>query len=196
MNTMNWGPPPGRRKCREGSLHAAALPRSGGGRSSAVVHHVIVRPMNRTVSIALLLVTLAAQACLADLPRTPIRRTPQLFGQEIKAFVLTATVTIDRSKNGGWYGDFLGVTLSPGRLVPVSEDAEGFFYQATRGIHNITYYHLAHGGIYVSKLFPNRIWVFKGDARVGAKSGIRKDYMPLAPDERRQFRAEEARAKP
>jgi hypothetical protein len=152
--------------------------------------------MNRTASTALLLITLVSNTGLADLPRMPIQNTPRLFGHDIKAFVLMSGLTVDRSKNGAKYGDFLGVILSPGKFVPVSEDAEGVFYQATHGIHNITSYYLTHGGIYVSKLSPNRIWAFKGDARIGAKSGVDKDTMPISSDERRKFRTEEPRAKP
>jgi hypothetical protein len=152
--------------------------------------------MSRTLPIALFLTIMATRACLADLPRTPIRGTPRLFGRDLKAFILINSLTINRSKNGADFGDFLGVTLSPGRLVAVSEDAEGIFYQATHGAHNIAPYYLTHGGIYVSKLSPNRIWVFKGDARIGAKSPIDKDYMPLSSDERRQFRAEAGSTKP
>lgn len=141
--------------------------------------------------LAIILVGFGAQVDFADLPRTPLKTTPRILGHEVRRLMLATSLKIDRSKAGGKRVDFLMLDMSPGPFVPVSEDAEGVYYQAAHGVHVIFPYYLTHGGIYVSKFAQDRMWAFKGDARVGAKSGVDKDHRPLSWDELRHFHREE-----
>jgi hypothetical protein len=126
--------------------------------------------------VALIFTTEIARA---DLPRTPVRSVPRLFGRDIERFVLLAPIVIDRSKPGVRFTDIIMVRMVPGTFIPVSEDAEGIFYQAVNNFVQIRGNNPIGGGVYVSKSRPGRISVYVGDARMGSKWGVQKDTLPL-----------------
>ncbi len=71
------------------------------------------------------------------------------------------------------------VRMTPGTFIPVSEDAEGIYYQAVNGFLGIRGNSAIGGGLYVSKSRPGLIWVYVGDAQMNSKVGMQKDTLPL-----------------
>lgn len=126
-----------------------------------------------------LLLGLTVHVVRADLPRTPVKGTPRVFGRDIERFVLLAPIVIDRSKPGVRFTDIIMVRMVPGTFIPVSEDAEGIFYQAVNNFVQIRGNNPIGGGVYVSTSRPGRISVYVGDARMGSKWGVQKDTLPL-----------------
>ncbi len=150
---------------------------------------ILVRPMPRAIIIVVALFAVTCSPTFGDPPRAHVTATPRLGGRAVARFFLTSPVKINRSHDGVAYRATLMVELSPGEFVPVAEDADGVFYQARNGVHNLRPYSLNNGGIYVSKSSPQRMWVYVGSARVGAKASVEKDKMYLEPGLVRSFYA-------
>jgi hypothetical protein len=55
--------------------------------------------------------------------------------------------------------------LLPGQFVPVSEDANGVYYQAARGFQTVGHTNSQPGGLYVSKTRAQTIFAYVGEAR-------------------------------
>jgi hypothetical protein len=122
---------------------------------------------------------LTSHVLLADLPRTPVTAVPRVFGRDIERFVLLKPLGIDRSKPGVPFRSTIMVIMSPGTFIPVTEDADGIFYQAVNGFLQIRGNNRIDGGVYVSKSRPGIIWAYVGDAGMNSKFGIDKDTLPL-----------------
>lgn len=115
----------------------------------------------------------------ADLPRTPVKDTPHLFGRDVERLVLKAPILADRSQPGLPFASTIMVRIPPDIFIPVAEDKEGVFYQAESGFRKIRGNYIVPGGLYVSKLRDKEIWLYQGDAQVGSKFGVDKDTLPL-----------------
>jgi hypothetical protein len=115
----------------------------------------------------------------ADLPRTPVRSVPRLFGRNIERFVLLAPIVVDRSQPGVPFSATPMIRMLPGTFIPVTEDAEGIFYQAVNEFRSIRGSHPVGGGIYVSKSREGVIWMYIGDAQMNSKQSVLKDRQPL-----------------
>jgi hypothetical protein len=68
------------------------------------------------------------------------------------------------------------VELPPGFFVPVSEDAEGVFYQSVKGVRPLRRYQPVGGGLYVGKA-DGKIWVFVGNAKLN----VEDEYLQRQP---------------
>ena len=129
-----------------------------------------------------ILLELVSQVVKADLPRTPIRAVPRVFGRDIPRLVLLAPIVIDRSKPGVVFIATLMVRVMPGTFIPVTEDEGGIYYQAVNGYLTIRGNQQRGGGLYMRKSRPGVIWAYVGDARMNSKVGVEKDRLPLPAD--------------
>lgn len=126
-----------------------------------------------------LLLGLSQQVVRADLPRTPVKTVPHLFGRDIERFVLLAPIVVDRSHPGLPFSATPMIQMVPGTFIPVTEDAEGIFYQAVNEFRFIRGNNTVGGGIYVSKSREGMIWMYIGNAQMNSKQGVLKDRLPL-----------------
>jgi hypothetical protein len=127
-----------------------------------------------------LLFTLLAPDANADSPRDPVTELPRVFGREAPILILGGPITVNRSQPGIPFFATVMVELPPGFFVPVSQDAEGVFYQSVKGVRPLRRYQPAGGGLYVGKA-DGKIWVFVGNAKLNSKTNIFKDSQPLPP---------------
>ena len=104
--------------------------------------------------ICLLALGLTSLVARADLPRERVREVPRLFGREIERFVLLAPIHIDRSLPNVPFASTIMVRVTPGTFIPVTEDAEGIYYQAVNGFRTIRGNGRVGGGFFVSKTRP------------------------------------------
>lgn len=125
------------------------------------------------------LLGLATTAVRADLPRTPLRTVPRVFGRDIERFVLLAPIVVNRSRPGVPFRATMMIRMMPGTFIPLTEDAGGFFYQAVNGFLRIRGNSRIDGGVYVSKSQQGVIWVYVGSAGMKSKFGVEKDRLPL-----------------
>ncbi|MEO6872351.1 MAG: hypothetical protein ABI233_09060 [Chthoniobacterales bacterium] len=107
----------------------------------------------------------------------PLHGPAILKGRNIEEFVLLRTIHVNhpfltRSENGEFW-------ILPGQFIPVSEDARGYYFQATNGLHSFFSQNKAvAGGLYVSKQKPDRIFRYFGDA-TDSTAGLDIDGTPL-----------------
>jgi hypothetical protein len=113
----------------------------------------------------------------------------------MERLVLMAPVIVDQSKPGVPFGATIMVRLRPDIFIPVTEDADGVFYQAESGYRTIRGNALVPGGLYVSKFRPQKVWVYVGDAQMGSKFGMQKDNLPLPARVLHHFRTGKAERK-
>ena len=131
------------------------------------------QPVRRIISGAyLVLLALAfssvhAQHRLPALPRQPIEGAPIVCGRKIEQFAVLQDLDFTPS-------DHFSVDpvhgISRGLLLPVSQDADGVFYQASNGVViDRPYPPYEHenvvGGVYVSRTKPGLAYAYTGDAR-------------------------------
>ena len=125
------------------------------------------RHILRAAGLAALLI--AAATAEAGRERAAVTGTPQIGERAVPRFVLMERVKVDRSGPGMRYNDLADLIvceLLPGQFVPVSQDADGVYYQASNGILRlIKSGSVVHGGLYVSKTRPDKVLVYEGDAR-------------------------------
>ena len=126
----------------------------------------------------------------ADLPRKPLTENPRILGREVKELVLTGIVPVGKTLPPG-----LPTTntykMTPNRFRPVSEDAEGVFYQAAGPLQK--HMPMSRGGVYINKKYPDMIMPYRGDAsNVRVPVGI---WEPLHPGHVQMFRAVFAKSK-
>lgn len=118
--------------------------------------------------------------------RVPFNGPAFLKGTEVEQFVLLRTIHVNhplltRSQNGEFW-------ILPEQFIPVSEDARGYFFQATNGLHSFFSQNKAvTGGLYVSKKKPDEIFRYFGNAK-DSNAGIDIDSIPLLANESRQLR--------
>jgi hypothetical protein len=129
-----------------------------------------------------LLLAFVSQIVRADLLRTPLKAIPRLFGRDVERLVLLTPIVVNRSKPGVAFAVTMMVRIVPGTFIPVTEDADGIFYQAVNGYTTIRGNRPTGGGLYLSKSRPGVIWAYVGDARMGSKIGVDKDTQPLPAD--------------
>lgn len=109
--------------------------------------------------------------------RTPLSGPVSLGGREIEQFVLLQTIHVNhpfltRSQNGEFW-------ILPGQFIPVSQDARGFYFQATSGLRPfIGNGEAVPGGLYLSKKKPDEIFRYFGNARSN-RGGMDIDSIPL-----------------
>lgn len=139
----------------------------------------LVRLTKRSMLGFAVLLGLTSQVVRADLPRTPLRVVPRVFGRDIERFVLLVPIVVNRSEGGLPFSATIMVRMVPGTFIPVTEDAEGIFYQAVNGFLRIRGNNRIDGGVYVSKSRQGVIWVYVGDAQMKSKFGVNKDRLPL-----------------
>ena len=111
----------------------------------------------------LALTTLSANA---GSPRTAVRGTPTVAGQEVERFVLMQTIHIEHPNMRR--RDAMEFWMLPGQFIPVSEDGEGVHYQSTSGFRifrGSMGQKVVHGGLYVSKTRKDRIVPYVGNAK-------------------------------
>jgi hypothetical protein len=118
-----------------------------------------------TCLIALL--SIAGTLCFAGSTRTAVNGIPKVGGRrEVERFVLMETVHISHPNMRR--ADAMEYWMLPGQFVPVSEDAEGVYYQATSGFRifrGSLGQKVTSGGLYVSKSRSDRIQPYVGDAK-------------------------------
>jgi hypothetical protein len=124
------------------------------------------RPVIRfTCLIALLSIT--GTLCFAGSARTPMKGIPKVGGgREVERFVLMETVHISHPNMRR--ADAMEYWMLPGQFVPVCEDGEGVYYQATSGFRifrGSLGQKVTSGGLYVSKSRSDRIQPYVGDAK-------------------------------
>ena len=112
---------------------------------------------------------IVAASAVAGRERSAMAGTPQIADRAVPRFVLLERVKVDRSGPGMRYNDLADLIvceLLPGQFVPVSQDGDGVYYQASNGIRRlIKSGPVVHGGLYVSKTRPDKVLVYEGDAR-------------------------------
>lgn len=139
----------------------------------------LVRITKRSMRGFAVLLGLTSQVVRADLPRTPVTAVPRVFGRDIERFVLLAPIVVNRSKPGLPFRIVMMVRMLPGTFIPVTEDADGIFYQAVNGFLRIRGNNRIEGGVYVSKSRQGVIWAYVGNAGMSSKFGVEKDRLPL-----------------
>ncbi len=118
--------------------------------------------------------------------RVPFKGPVFLKETEVEQFVLLRTIHVNhplltRSQNGEFW-------ILPGQFIPVSEDARGYYFQATNGLHSFFSQDKAvAGGLYVSKKKPDEIFRYFGDAKDN-NAGIDVDTIPLLANAARQLK--------
>jgi len=127
--------------------------------------------------------------------RTVVKGTPKVGGgQEVERFVLMQTIHIDHPNMRR--ADAMEYWMLPGQFIPVSEDAEGVYYQATSGFRifrGSMGQKVVHGGLYVSKTRKDRILAYVGNAKELGQ-GLEIDPIALMLDVRQKLKV--ARAEP
>ena len=166
-----------------------------------------VMPINETVSrralrsfasfvavIGLLGATIAST--YADPARQVVRGIPKVGGgQEVERFVLMETIHIDHPNMRR--ADAMEYWMLPGQFIPVSEDGEGVYYQATSGFRifrGSMGQKVVHGGLYVSKTRKDRILPYVGNAKELGE-GLEMDTFALLLDVRQKLKVARAERK-
>lgn len=125
----------------------------------------------------------SAASLRADLPRTLLKQKPRIMGREVKELVLTGTVPVGKVLPPG-LPTTITYKMTPNRFRPVSEDAEGVFYQALGPLQEKM--PMYRGGVYMSKKFPDKLIPYRGDAAdVRLPVGM---WEPLHPGHAQMFR--------
>ena len=123
-----------------------------------------------------------AQLSMPQLPRLPLRETPRILGRPIERIIVPKDIYIamlpgDRSQH-----DVLE-SIPRGQMIAASEDAQGVFYQAAKGLRKFNFYDVGNpinvpGGLYLSKTRASIIYPYFGDGR-NAGPTLSKYLRPL-----------------
>lgn len=133
---------------------------------------------------ALLLAALPSLAWAAD--RQPVKGTPNLAGRPVERFVLLAPIVVPAAKIGPLQSGFL---LLAGQYLPVAQDKDGVYFQATNGIRRgYGDDELDAGGIWVSKTKAGTMVPYSGPAAKLGETVLVRWNSPLGLDDMRQFR--------
>jgi hypothetical protein len=138
----------------------------------------------------------ASSMTYADLPRIAVRGIPKVGeGQEVERFVLMETIHIAHVNMRR--ADAMEYWMLPGQFVPVSEDGEGVYYQATSGFRifrGSMGQKIVHGGLYVSKTRRDRILPYVGNAKELGEA-LEMDTIALLLDVRQKLKIARAERK-
>ncbi len=118
--------------------------------------------------IAGALVALSVAVAVAGPTRTAVKGSPTILGREIPRFVVLEPIRINRAAPGLTNRDMMDRLvgqLLPGQFVPVSEDANGVYYQASRGFQTVGHTSSQPAGLYVSKTRAQTMFAYVGEAR-------------------------------
>jgi hypothetical protein len=153
------------------------------------------RPAIRFISLIALL-SIAGTLCFAGSARTPVKGIPKVGGgREVERFVLMETVHISHPNMRR--ADAMEYWMLPGQFVPVSEDGEGVYYQATSGFRifrGSLGQKVTSGGLYVSKSRSDRIQPYVGDAKEPGEA-LNLDTFALLLDVRMKLKVARAERK-
>jgi hypothetical protein len=142
-----------------------------------------------SLSAAIGLLAFLSLPASAGLSRTMVRGIPKVGGgQEIERFVLMETVHISHPNMRR--RDAMEYWMLPGQFIPVSEDGEGVYYQATSGFRlfrGSMGQKVVHGGLYVSKTRKDRILPYIGNAKE-LEEGVEMDTFALLVDVRMKLK--------
>jgi len=123
----------------------------------------LIRPA--AIAAALVLLPLVVSAGPA---RSAITKTPTIDGRELPGLILQQPVRINRFAPGltnrDMFDRLMGQMLA-GFFVPVSEDANGVYYQGVRGFQRAGMTSSVPAGLCVSKTRAHTIIVYTGEAR-------------------------------
>ena len=162
------------------------------------INEVVPRTVYRLVSFAgvIGLIAFTSLPAYAGLPRSAVRGIPKVGGgQEVERFVLIETIHIDHPNMRR--ADAMEYWMLPGQFIPVSEDSEGVYYQATSGFRifrGSMEQKVVHGGLYVSKTRKERILAYVGNAKELGE-GLKMDPIALLLDVRQKLKIARAERK-
>lgn len=142
--------------------------------------------LNRRIPPAVLasFAFLACSGAVAQ-PRFPIRETPYNLGRPIERIIVPKAIYI-AFMPGDHFQPHALESIPKGQMIAVSEDAQGVFYQAAKGLDTINFDDLKHpinapGGLYLNKTRGDVIYPYFGDAR-NAGPVVTKYPRPLPRD--------------
>jgi hypothetical protein len=98
----------------------------------------------------------------AGLPRTALKGPPMINGREMREFAVVAPVHVGEKLPPG-LPTTITYDIPPNRFTPVSEDADGIYYQGAGPFQNMVAT-ATLGGLYVTKKPPVQIFPYTGDA--------------------------------
>lgn len=104
----------------------------------------------------------------AEPPRTPVKGAAKIQGRTIEQLVLFDSNRIEAGASHRQGSERWGYVLIPSKYLPVSESAEGGFFQTARGLRLLrpaSGEDFSDGGLWVSKRHPNEICPYFGNAR-------------------------------
>ena len=104
----------------------------------------------------------------AEPPRTPVKGAVNIQGRCIEQLVLFDPIRIEARASHRNGPERWGYVLIPGKYFPVSESAEGVFFQTARGLRLLrpaSGEDFSDGGLWVSKRHPNEICPYFDNAR-------------------------------
>ncbi len=155
----------------------------------------VVRRFARFIAFAGLLI-FVSPLMYADLPRTAVRGVPRVGGgQEVERFVLMQTIHISHPNMRR--ADAMEYWMLPGQFVPVSEDVEGVYFQATSGFRiyrGSMGQQVVPGGLHVSKTRNDRILPYIGNAK-DLSGSLSIDTFQLLLDARQKLKVAHAERK-
>ena len=162
------------------------------------IDEAVLRTVRRLASFVVVigLLGFASSLTYADLPRNVVRGIPKVGGgQEVERFVLMETIHIAHANMRR--RDAMEYWMLPGQFVPVSEDSEGVYYQATSGFRiyrGSMGQEVVPGGLFVSKTRNDRILPYVGNARQPGES-LSMDTFQLLLDVRQKLKVAHAERK-
>lgn len=98
----------------------------------------------------------------AGLPHTALKGPPMINGQEVLEFAVVVPIQVGENLPPG-LPTTITYEIRPNRFTPVSEDADGIYYQCAGPFQNRVSY-ATLGGLYVTKKPPLQIFPYTGDA--------------------------------
>jgi hypothetical protein len=128
--------------------------------------------------------------------RSAVTGTPRVGGgQAIERLVLMETIHIQHPNMR--HREAMEFWMLPGQFIPVSEDGEGVYYQATSGFrlfNGSLGQKAVPGGLYMSKTSKDRIVPYVGNAR-DLGDALSMDVTPLLLDSRMKLKVARAEHK-
>ena len=114
--------------------------------------------------VLLMVVVLGVPGSLsAEGPRSALKGPPMINGQEVPEVAVIAPIQVGEKLPPG-LPTTIRYQIKPNRFTPVSEDADGIYYQSAGSFqkNNISF---NSGGLYVTRKPPIQFCPYTGDAR-------------------------------